>query len=88
MAHKFSVELPSSLKSLTEGVEKVRKGVQEGGGIYHFDDKTNAGIFTVKGVAGSFTVIGNLVHITLTRKPFLVTYGYVEDIIRGYFAKD
>ena len=88
MAHKFSVELPSSLKSLTEGVEKVRKGVQEGGGIYHFDGKTNTGTFNLKGVVGSFKVVGKLVHITLTRKPFLVTYGYVEDIIRGYFAKD
>lgn len=86
MAHKFSVSLPKGLKSLMAGVDRVREGVTAAGGTYVFDAKTNTGTFSMKGVSGSFKVIGTIVHITLTRKPFLVTYGYVEDIIRGHFA--
>lgn len=82
MAHTFSVTIPESM-DLLEGVEKVKSGVLAAGGKYSFTN--NKGAFEVKGVAGAFVVVGRVVNITLTKKPFIVSFAYVEKTIRGYF---
>lgn len=83
MAHTFSVTIPKGM-DLKAGVEKVRAGVTAAGGKYQFDGKN--GSFEVKGCAGTFTVSGNIVTITIGKKPFIVSNGFVESTIRGYFA--
>lgn len=83
MAHTFSVTIPENM-DLLAGVDKVRTGILDAGGKYSFAN--NRGEFEVKGVAGAFLVVGRVVSITLTKKPFIVSYAYVEKTIRGYFS--
>lgn len=83
MAHTFSVNIPKGMDIAT-GVAKVRKGVTEAGGTYEFDG--TKGSFSVKGVVGSFVVAGVVVTITITKKPFIVSNGFVEKTVRDYFA--
>ena len=84
MAHTFSVTIPKGM-DLKAGVEKVRTGVLAAGGKYQFDG--TKGSFEVKGVVGTFTVAGQVVTITISKKPFIVSNGYVEATIRNYFAQ-
>ncbi len=84
MAHTFSVTMPKGM-DLKAGVEKVRSGVLAAGGKYQFDG-TN-GSFEVKGVVGNFSVAGAVVTITIGKKPFIVSNGYVEATIRSYFSQ-
>lgn len=83
MAHTFRVTIPDGM-DLKAGMEKVRTGVTAAGGKYQSDGVN--GTFEVKGVAGSFIVSGKVVIITITKKPFIVSNGFVESTIRGYFA--
>ena len=82
MSHSFCVTIPEHL-DIPTGVNMVREGIQKEGGTYHFDGKL--GKFAVKGVAGTFSVIGRVVEITLTKKPFIVSFAFVERAVRGYF---
>ena len=84
MAHTFSVTMPKGM-DLKVGVEKVRTGILSAGGKYQFDG-TN-GSFELKGVVGTFSVSGAVVTITISKKPFIVSNGYVEGTIRNYFSR-
>jgi hypothetical protein len=84
MAHTFSVTIPEGL-DLKAGVEKVKAGVIAAGGKYQFDG--TKGMFEVKGVSGAFFVAGRIVTITISKKPFIVSNGYVESTIRDYFKQ-
>ena len=83
MSHTFSVTIPKGI-DLASGVEQVRDGVEGAGGTYQFDGKN--GKFSVKGVTGTFTVAGQVVTISIEKKPFIVSHGFVEKSIRGYFV--
>jgi hypothetical protein len=83
MAHTFSITIPDDM-DLKDGIEQVRSGVLEAGGKYSFDGKN--GSVEVKGVHGTFVVVGRVVTITITKKPFIVSNGFVENTIRGYLV--
>lgn len=83
MAHTFSVTIPEKM-DIKAGVEQVKAGVEAAGGKYQFDGAK--GSFEVKGVAGTFFIVGRVVNITISKKPFIVSHAYVEKTIRGYFA--
>lgn len=84
MAHTFIVKLPEHIDIAT-GVAQVREGVENAGGEYQFNG--SVGSFNVRGVAGTFSVAENRdVVITINKKPFIVSNGFVEKAIRGYFA--
>lgn len=85
MAHTFTVTLPASANLGTE-LAKVKKAVTEAGGTFEFDSTTGRGSFSVKGVAGSLVVNGKAVTVTIDKKPFIVSNGYIEKSIRDYFA--
>lgn len=82
MSHTFSVTMPDGM-DIKVGVEKVRAGVLAAGGQYNFDG--TKGSFEVKGVKGAFFIVGRVVNITISKKPFIVSHAYVETTIRGYF---
>lgn len=84
MANTFSVNIPKGM-DLVSGVERVKQGVEAAGGKYRFDATTGTGSFEVKGVAGSFVVSNGVVTITISKKPFIVSHGFVENTIRDYF---
>ena len=86
MSNTFSVTIPKGMDLKAE-VDKVRAGVTAAGGKYQFDATTGKGSFEVKGVVGSFAVDGNVVTITISKKPFIVSHGYVENTIRDYFKQ-
>lgn len=84
MPHTFIVKLPEHI-DITTGVTQVREGVEAAGGEYQFNG--SVGSFCVKGVAGTFSIAENRdVIITINKKPFIVSNGYVEKAIRGYFV--
>jgi hypothetical protein len=85
MAHTFAVDIPKGMTT-SSGVAKVKEGIELSGGTYSFDDKTNRGEFSFRGVVGSFIITGTSVIISIIKKPFIVTNGFIEEKIRELFA--
>jgi hypothetical protein len=85
MSHTFAIDLPAGT-NLGQTLDKVRKAIKEAGGSFEFDATTGRGTFTVKGVAGSFVTTRNQVLITITKKPFIVSNGFIEKGVRDYFS--
>lgn len=85
MAHTFTVDIPKSM-NLADGVAKVKEGMELSGGTYSFDDKTQRGEFSFRGVVGSFVIVGTAVIISILKKPFIISNGFVEGKIRELFA--
>ena len=83
MSNTFSVTMPKGM-SLDEGVAKVRKGITDAGGKYAFDGKN--GSFSLKGVHGTFVVEGKIITITISKKPFIVSHKYIENLVTDYVA--
>lgn len=85
MAHTFTVDIPKGM-NLVDGVTRVKEGMELSGGTYRFDSTTNRGDFSFRGVFGSFIIAGTSVIISIIKKPFIVTNGFVEEKIRELFA--
>lgn len=79
MSHVFVVEVANVAATL----EKVKSEMLAAG--YEFSSDSTSGKFSGKGVKGNFVIAGNAVSITLTAKPFMVTYKFVEGKVREYF---
>ena len=85
MAHTFTVILPAGT-NVSKELDKVRNGIAEAGGTFAFDSTTGNGRFSVKGVVGFIVLSGNTVKVTIEKKPFIVSNGFIEKSIRDYFA--
>lgn len=59
-----------------EGIEMILKA----GGSF------NSGHFSIKGVKGMALYSNNLLQITITDKPWLASWGMIEDKIREFFC--
>lgn len=80
MAHSFNITLSEEPASV---VEKVRKLVTENGG--QFSGDSSSGSFAGSGVKGAYHISGQIVTITITKKPLLAPMSLVESKIREYF---
>lgn len=77
--HQFTMKLPQGTTA-TQLVTNIKQMVQDAKGT--FTNNGDTGTFSIKGVSGGFSIIGDTVSITLSSKPFLVTYGMIESYIR------
>lgn len=83
MTHTFTLDLPEDA-DINSGLEAVERGVKAENG--RFVNDGHKGQFVVKGVHGEFILQGRKVTITITKKPFIVTNGFIENTIRELFA--
>lgn len=68
--------------------EKARHAIGNAGG--NFQGNEQAGNFDVStplgDIRGGYVIEQQMIHVTITSKPFLVSCGMIEKQLRGYFA--
>lgn len=73
--------------SINEPVEtvllRVRDAVIDSGGA--FDGDILRGSFSGSGVEGGYEVLGHVIRVSLLKKPWVVSWNYVEGEIRDFF---
>ena len=82
----FSIDFKGSAEDL---VAKMKKAIEDAGGI--FSGNTQNGSFSVPTplgkIAGTYTISGQTIHITITDKPFFVSCSTIEDKIKEYIGQ-
>jgi hypothetical protein len=82
MACDFSIEFKGSPDQV---LNKAKSAVQGQGGS--FDGDVNGGSFKVSAfgnsIAGTYTVSGQQMHISITDKPFLLSCGMIESYLKS-----
>lgn len=85
MACTFSVPFSGNPQAT---LSKVRSAVQSQGGLFEGNDQN--GRFQVSAfgnhVAGTYTVMGQELHITITDKPFLLPCRTIENFLRNQLS--
>lgn len=81
MSRTFSRHFSGDPKAL---VERARQTAAENDADFRGDEA--AGTFSGHGVAGSYTIEGQTVHVTLERKPFFASWSMVEQRVGGFFS--
>jgi len=79
--HSFSFAKPAQVN---QAIQTVRKEITGSGG--RFTGNEQEGSFRVSGIEGYYR-ISNLVSVTITSKPFIVSNSYIEKEIKNYFSK-
>lgn len=82
MSHSFQITLSQDPAS---AVEKVRKLLTESGS--EFTGDSSSGSFAGSGVKGLYHVSGQVVTITILKKPFVAPMSLVESKVRAYFKE-
>ena len=80
MARSFEVKLTSSPEAL---VEKAKKAAAENNAAFSGD--TQAGSFSGGGVEGSSRINGDVIAVTISKKPFYAPWSVVESYVREFF---
>jgi len=80
MSKSFSVPFTGDPSSL---LERARKAAADNGAQVVGD--TNKGTFSGRGVEGSYTVSGNIVNVTVDKKPMIIPWSLVESQLRQFF---
>lgn len=80
MAKSFTVIIREDPEEL---LERVRRKASKGG-VNFWGDSVRGG-FSGK-VSGSYSISGNQLTITITKKPFIVSWGFVKSEIRKFFG--
>lgn len=80
MSHSFQITLSQDPAIV---VEKVRNLLTESGN--QFTGDSSSGSFAGSGVEGAYHISGQIVTITITKKPFMAPMGLVESKVRSYF---
>jgi hypothetical protein len=80
MARSFAVKLTGSPEAL---VEKAKKAAAENSAAFSGD--TQAGSFSAGGVEGSYKISGDVVAVTISKKPFYAPWSMVESYVREFF---
>ena len=81
MAQTFIIRANGNLDTLLAKVKKLASGNST-----RFSGNSKSGSFAALGVEASYKVVNRLVHITITKKPFIYPWSLVESKIRGFFA--
>lgn len=71
--------------SAADMVAKIRSQIEKQGGTFNGDD--TSGSFSVKvmgsTIAGSYTISGSEINVTITDKPFFVGCGMIESFLKS-----
>ena len=82
----FSIDFKGSAEDL---VAKMKKAIEDAGGTFSGD--TQSGSFSVKTpvgkIAGTYTISGQTIHITITEKPWIVSCSKIEEAIKKYMGQ-
>lgn len=81
MSRTFDIQLKEPAEAV---LIRVQQAVTANGGRFQGD--TQAGKFSGSGVEGNYEVIGSCIRVSLQKKPWVVTWAYVEEEIRGFFS--
>lgn len=81
MAKTFNINTNKDPETL---VKQARQVAQENDATFKGD--TNSGIFSGKGVEGSYEVEGSTVKVTITDKPKLASWSKVESKMKEFFT--
>lgn len=77
--HQFTIDIPAGTDPDLL-VESIKQTLASAGGALTYHNKS--GSFVVKGVSGGFTVNNSNISITLSNKPWYVSYSVIESYIR------
>jgi hypothetical protein len=81
--YAFTITVPNPV----EAVARARNAVVANGGVLY--GTATGGTFSGRGVEGSYGAqmgMPNRFNVVITRKPWLVSYGYIERTVRSYFS--
>jgi hypothetical protein len=81
MSRTFTVTIPPEDDNF---LENTRSAVEAMGAVLEGDEK--AGTFAGKGVEGEYSVEGDQVTVTITKKPALAPWPIIENIVKDFFA--
>jgi hypothetical protein len=79
---RFSFETHDTKKTC----RKVKRAFKDKGGYFMGSD--TAGSYGGKGFEGTYTVRGNRVYLTITKKPFFIPDFLIESRVRKFFCKE
>lgn len=82
MAFSFDIKKPDNLE---EVLFSVTQDIKREGGTLKGD--INSGEISIQGVEGTYKVEGDVIKITITKKPFIITESRVKEEIKKYFDK-
>jgi hypothetical protein len=80
MAKTFDIPFSGDSASL---LQHAKKAAAEAKAMLTGD--TNHGKFSGKGVEGHYEVSGNMVHVTITKKPVVVADSVIESQLKKFF---
>ncbi len=81
MCRTFTVTIPPEDDNF---LENTRSAVEAMGATLDGDEK--AGTFSGRGVEGNYSVDGDQVTVTITKKPALAPWPIIENIVKDFFA--
>jgi hypothetical protein len=80
MAKTFDISFSGDAASL---LQRAKNAAAEAGAKLTGD--TNRGNFSGKGIEGHYEISGNMVHVTITKKPIVVLDSVIESQLRKFF---
>ncbi|WP_228719977.1 hypothetical protein [Methylococcus geothermalis] len=81
MSKVIEIKIGSEPQSL---VAKAEKAAREKGMVFSGDETT--GSFSGNGVEGVYEFRGDLLAITITKKPFVLPWAVIEASVKSFFA--
>lgn len=80
-------EIPFS-EAPAEAVVKARNAVESQQGVFNGDERAGNFEVTVFGntIRGHYTVQGQVLHLTITEKPFLVPCSMIESFLKSHIS--
>lgn len=83
MSHTFNILVTGDKSTI---LKHVGDSIRASGGTF-VAETISTGKFSGSGVEGSYHIVGDVVVITISKKPFVVSNAYIEKRIREYFDK-
>ena len=81
MSKSFDIPLSGDVETL---VAKAEEGARQAGA--EFSGDTSGGRFAGFGVEGQYTVQGDTITVTITKKPMIAPWSLVEGKVRSFFV--
>jgi len=82
MAKTFDIPFSGDTETL---LHHAKSAATESGA--RLTGNTNSGKFSGKGIEGHYEVSGNVVHVTITKKPIVVLDSVIESQLRKFFQE-
>lgn len=81
MSKQFAITLTSDAH---EVVDRFKATAQKNN--FQFSGNERLGQFSGKGIEGQYAIKGNLLTITIGKKPMLIPWSLIESTVRDFFA--